>query len=450
MTGLSQRVWLLASVLLIGLLVGPLSAGANAHYTPKSGDQFAYNETVVVGDGTGTYAGYTESTVINGSLSVTSVLPNGTESALYYNADNYQNNSGGQESWTSSGSFTFSAGTFEYVQGTDNQTGYTSPVFVWFYMNNSLSAGSTFTLLNSGMKVVTTSYNFNLETPAGSFVKAIFAEGNGSYQRDDAYGMFNATYNWKAYFDPSTGFIIGYVYTEQDSDGVGDGFTYVDTLSVTHTSYPLTPGAAPLGAPTGVAATPVNSTQINLAWTNPSGSVTDNHVYEYSGSSCSGPATPVDLGRVATAYSTAGLASSSTYSFEVTASSSAGEGPRSACVSATTAAASSSSSGSGGLSSTWILLIVLLVVIVVVVIIAVAISRSRRNHPLPKHSATGRMTYTLPPMGPPPPGVHLTPMDQPAVQQIIIKETVKVNCRYCGALIDSTVEKCPFCGAART
>jgi len=84
------------------------------------------------------------------------------------------------------------------------------------------------------------------------------------------------------------------------------------------------------------------------------------------------------------------------------------------------------------------------------VIIALLVARSRRRHPLPQHSGTGQVAYTPPPMGPPPPGIHLTPSGQPAVQQIVIKETVKVNCRYCGNLIDSTAEKCPFCGAART
>ncbi|TMI68503.1 zinc-ribbon domain-containing protein [Candidatus Bathyarchaeota archaeon] len=32
----------------------------------------------------------------------------------------------------------------------------------------------------------------------------------------------------------------------------------------------------------------------------------------------------------------------------------------------------------------------------------------------------------------------------------MIKEVVKVKCKYCGALIDSTVQACPFCGAPRT
>lgn len=352
------RVVTLSVLLLFGLFAGPLAGVTGAHYTPERGDQFAYNETVVLNDGTGPdYTGYTELSVTNGSVAVTGVLPNGTESAFYYNANSYENNTGGHYSWTSSGRFTFSASTFRYVSGTDNQTGYVSP-YVWFFMNDSLPLGATFYLLNSEFSVVTTSYNFALETAAGSYVKAIFGEGNGSYERDDSYGVFLATYNWKVYFDPATGYIIGYVYTEKDTNNTtGDGFTLTDTLAVTHTSYPLTAGTAP---------------------------------------------------------------------------------PPPA-----------SSSGSPG--TDWTLVaVVLVVIVVVIVVISLAISRSRRRATLPKHSATGQITYVAPPVGPPPAGVRLSPSDQPAVQQIVIKETVKVNCRYCGALIDSTAERCPYCGAART
>ena len=174
----------------------------------------------MVGSGVGDYQGYTDSTVINGSVGVTAVLPNGTDSAFYYNANTYANNQGANEHWISSGQFVFSPVTFLYVNGTDNQTGYTNP-YVWFFMNNSLSAGATLSLLKSQFAVVTTSDNYALETTAGTYVKAIFVEGNGSYVRDDWYGAFTAAYNWKAYFDPLTGYIIGYVYTEQDSNASG-------------------------------------------------------------------------------------------------------------------------------------------------------------------------------------------------------------------------------------
>jgi hypothetical protein len=345
----------LLTLTVLVLLVGLSFGAASAHYTPVSGNRFTYDERIALTNGVGNYSGYSESTAVNGSLWVTAVAANGTESASYYNANSYQNNQGSQQSWTSSGKFTFSATTFLYVNGTDNQSGYVNP-YVWFFMDNSLAPGATFYLLNSPMTVVTTDANYDLGTPAGGWVKAIFAEGNGSYQRNDVYGVFTATYNWKAYFDPSTGYIIGYVYTEQDSDGAGDGFTLTDTLGVTDTSYALTPGVA-----------------------------------------------------------------------------------------------ESSSSSSGTAVSSWMLLVIVLVIVVVIIAVAaLAISRSRRRAPIPRHSPTGQVTFAPPPAGPPPPGISLTPSGQPPVQQIIIKETVKVNCRYCGSLIDSTAEKCPFCGATRS
>jgi hypothetical protein len=425
-----------ALILALGLLlVASVLGTAGPHYVPQPMDGFAYNETIVVGDGVGDYNGYTESTVINGSLNVTAVASNGTDSAFYYNADTYTNSTGAYQHWISSGRFTFSADTFLYVSGTDNQTGYTNPN-VWFFMNNSLSAGATLSLLNSQFTVVSTSDNYALNTAAGTYVKAIFIEGNGSYERDDSYGQFAATYNWKAYFDPSTGYIIGYVYTEQDSNASGDGFTLVDSLAVTHTSYRLTPGVAPpstyavtfteTGLPSGASwsvdleGVPGTSTTSVVQFSEVNGS------YSYTVPVISGYTSDPSSGTIPVA------GGSVNQPIAFTPSSGSGSG--------------SSGSGSGLLT----LVVVLVVVIIIIVVIVVLVARSRRNHPLPKHSVTGRPSYTPPPMGPPPPGIHLTPSGQPAVQQIVIKETVKVNCRYCGALIDSTVEKCPFCGATRS
>ncbi|MBO0888512.1 zinc ribbon domain-containing protein [Candidatus Bathyarchaeota archaeon] len=96
-----------------------------------------------------------------------------------------------------------------------------------------------------------------------------------------------------------------------------------------------------------------------------------------------------------------------------------------------------------GPSQLFFLIIGLLLIFAIIVIIAVvtfAVSRSRRR--LPRH------VYPQVPVAPP--TVDLTPKQQPPVQQIVVKEIVKVKCRYCGALIDSTVQACPFCGAPRT
>jgi hypothetical protein len=340
------------------LLLIPFAGTAGAHYSPRGGDAFSYVETYALNGGTGNYTGYSESTATNGSVWVTAVAANGTESASYYNLNSYHNSTGASSQWNEAGRFTFSDVTFLYVNGTDNQTGYSNP-YVWFLMDNSLAAGATFYVLNSELTVVSTNTSYHLGTAAGTYVRTIFAEGNGTFQRNDVYGVFTATYNWKAYFDPSTGYVVGYVYTEQDSDGSGDGFTIMDTLAVTSATYPL--AAAPPPSP-------------------------------------------------------------------------------------------SSSAGTG-----WLVWLVVGIVLVVVILVVIAVAlRARRRAPLPTHSARGQVQFPSagppppPPVGPAPPPISLTPSGQPAVQQLIIRETVKVNCRFCGNLIDSTVEKCPFCGAART
>ena len=203
------------------------------------------------------------------------------------------------------------------------------------------------------MTVESTSYSYYLPSQNRN-VNTIFAQGTSSYDRNDEYGQFTAAYTWKAYFDPTTGYIIGYQYVEHDTSPSGDGFTWTDNLYVTSTSYSLT------------------------------------------------------------------------------------------------AATSSSSGGNSGTILNVELIAAIVLVIVVVVIIIIALSRrSRRSRRrLPKHSPT--QEYSPPPSPPPAPQIDLTPKQQPPVQQIVIKEVVKVKCRYCGALIDSTAQTCPICGAPRT
>jgi hypothetical protein len=334
----------------------PVALGLGTEYTPAAGDNFHYAESVMLNDGAGNYTGYTETTFVNGSISVTATAPNGTESASYQNSNHWVSNQGGHESWTAAGTFTFSALTYLYVDGTDNQTGYTPPVYVWFLMDRALPEGATFYMLNSQLSVVSTNYSYDLG--GTRYVSTLYTEGTGSYQRDDDYGAFTASYTWQAYFDPTTGYIVGYLYTEHDSDFAGDGFTWTDTLYVTSTSYTLTPGSAP---------------------------------------------------------------------------------------------ATSSSS----LLSTTLLIVIAVVVVLVIVIALVAwlVSRSRKNRPrpLPQHATPGTIGFGSPPSPPyaPTPGappIHLTPSQQP-IPQVVLRETVKVQCRYCGALIDVTDKVCPNCGA---
>jgi len=347
-------------VVLLPLLVLAAPAGASAsagHYLPQAGDGFHYTESWFLNAGTGNYSGYSEYSFINGSVGVTGTAPNGTDAATYSNVDTWGNVTGSYYGWTSSGTFTFSAATFRYVHNTDNQTGYVDPS-VWFYVNNSVAAGGSVTLLNTPSTVVATDYAYPFAASSTGYVSTIWTVGNGTFSRNDIYGAFQASYSWSSYFDPSTGYVVGYSYVEHDVNGA-NGFTITDTLRVTSTTYPLTSVAGTSG---GTASS--------------------------SGSTIS---EPLLIGAV-----------------------------------------------------------IVVVVVVVIVIIAILASRSRRPR-IPQHSATGNLGFgpAPPPMGSPPP-VRLTPSGQPAVQQIVIRETVKVPCRYCGTLMDSTATVCPNCGAPRT
>jgi hypothetical protein len=338
-------------VIALLLSLALFSVQAFAAYVPHQGDYFSYYEVQNLGSGTGDYSGYTEQTIINGSEAINGVTANGTVSAYYSYSYDFSSSSGSTETGGSSGNFTFSSNNFLYINGTDDQTRYVNPT-VWFCMDNSIPEGGTFTLLNTLMTVKSTNYSYFLPSQNRS-VYAIYAQGKSSYERNDVYGQFTATYTWDTYFDPSSGYIIGYDYTEHDTNPSGTGFTYTENLYINSASYPLT--TAPTASPNGSS----------------------------------------DLMKDA--------------------------------------------------------LYIAAIVIIIAIILIIIYAASRRRRRLPKHPSQ-QPVYTPPsepPSPPPPQDINLTPK-QPPVQQIVIKEVVKVNCRYCGALIDSTAEKCPFCGAPRS
>jgi hypothetical protein len=341
----------LRSLVFIALLLSLalFSVHAFATYVPHQGDYFSYYEVQKLGSGTGDYSGYTEQTIINGTENVNGVAANGTVYAYYSYSWSFSNTTVSSETGSTSGNYTFSSNNFHYINGTDDETGY---VNVWFCMDNSTPEGGTFNLLNTTMTVMSKNYSYYLPSQNRN-VYAIFAQGSSSYQRNDVYGQFTATYTWNTYFDPSSGYIIGYNYTEYDTNSSGTGFTYTDNLYINSASYARALTTAPATSPGG------NSDLVEDA-----------------------------------------------------------------------------------------LLIAALVIIIAVILIILYLASRRRR--LPKHPSQ-QPVYRPPSEPPPPPSpqdIDLTPKQAP-VQQIVIKEVVKVKCRYCGALIDSTVERCPFCGAPR-
>lgn len=343
---MTSKKWLIA--LALAFLLAACPVYATSTYTPHGGDYFNYHEVESLSNGAGSYAGYTEQTIVDGKETVNSVDSSGIASASYSYSYTFSNSSGSTETGSKSGDYTFSSTSYLYINGTDDQTGYVNPT-VWFMMDNSIPKGGTFTVLNTVMTVDSRSYSYYLASENRN-INTIFAQGSSNYERNDEYGHFTAAYTWKIYFDPSTGYIVGYSYVEQDTNPSGDGFTWTDNLYVTSTSYALETAT--------------------------------------SGNSGAGTSSP-------------------TLNFGVIAA---------------------------------------IVAVIIIVIAIIAVAFARRKRPLPKHAP--QQEY-VPPPPPSPPEIDLTPKQQPPVQQIVIKEVVKVNCRYCGALIDSTAQTCPVCGAPR-
>lgn len=238
------RAMLLAFFLVAILIVANVRLVSG--YTPHKGDYFNYSETITVNNGGGSYSGYSDQTQVTGMEQTNSV--NGSiVSASYSYSYQYSNSQGVSSSTSMAGDYTWSSNNFTYVNGTDNQVGYAKPIGVWFAINTSLPVGASFAVLNTGFIVLSKNYSLQLPTE-GKYVQTIRAEGTGEYQRDDSYGVFNASYTWYEYFDPSTGYIVGYNYVEQDNgqyQGQAGSFTYTDNLYVTSTSYALTIGSAP-------------------------------------------------------------------------------------------------------------------------------------------------------------------------------------------------------------
>ncbi len=233
-----------APIFVIALLVIFVSStgihSSSALYNPHQGDYFRYSETVELVNGTGNYAGYSEKTITTGGETIDSI--SGNTVAANYSFSYVFTNTTGTQSGSMSGPYTFSDSTFKYINGTDDETSYGGNPYVnpsvWFLINSSLNVDSTFEILNTNMTVKSTNTTFYLPSE-GRYVETMFAQGSGSFQRNDVYGIFSATYTWSAWYDPTTGYIVAYDYIEEDSSSSAS-FVYTDALYVTSSSYSLT------------------------------------------------------------------------------------------------------------------------------------------------------------------------------------------------------------------
>ncbi len=350
---MNHKVFAVAlSILLIALAVAANAKSVSA-YAPQSGDFFYYSETTTVNNGQNSYSGYTDQAQTTGMEKMTTISQSNV-SATYSYSFQYSNNQGLSNSSSSSGSYTWSTSSFTYVKGTDHQVGYTNPIYVWFDMNPSLPVGGTFYVLNTQFTILSKNYSLQLPTEGNKYVQSIQTKGTGQHQRNDSYGLFTASYTWYEYFDPSTGYIIGYNYVEQDNgsyQGQAGSFTYTANLYVTSTSYNLAPANPP----------PVN---------------------------------PIDTLLALAPY----------------------------------------------------LFFALTVVVLSVVVVVYASKRRKRMDTIPEHPPGPATLPSALSSTPLESGIDLGSKPPP---QVVIRDVAKVNCKYCGTLIPTTADTCPYCGGPR-
>jgi len=174
----------------------------------------------------------------------------------------------------------------------------------------------------------------------------------GLLSSDPEWGVFRST-NGGASWDRIAYYPTGIYATpvtmaaSQDTFGKvylglsGDSFVYGQIISNT----PTVPGA-----PSLLTATAASTSEIDLSWLAPSGSITGYSVYRGTAAGAEST-TALATGLTATSYADKGLAQGTTYYYKVTASNNTGMGPNSAEASATTLAPTMSLAMASGASS---------------------------------------------------------------------------------------------------
>lgn len=225
--------------LIVTIIIAAIAIGANSAYafSPQVGDSFKYYEAQDLGNGTGTYDGYWEHTIVTGGEQMNSVT-NGVVAANYSYSWTFTNSSGSHTTGGQAQPFTYSASNFGYITGSDqeNPSIYTNPT-VWFAMHNDLPIGAKFQSLNTQMTIMSKNFSYYLPS-LNKNVVTIFASGTGTFHRNDIYGDFSAPYTFNEYFDPTTGYIVAYTYSEHDGNNDAT-FDYHENFYVTQTSYQL-------------------------------------------------------------------------------------------------------------------------------------------------------------------------------------------------------------------
>ncbi len=235
----SSRSVALGSLVVVLALVLPFAiSGIAAASTPQPGDVFEYDYNTNVDNGGGAYTGYTDSMRSHYRYEVQSVSDD-VVSVLGTGSWTFSASDGTSQSGSDTYTPTFSLATRKYLSGIDSPVKDPTNASVWFWIPTPVSLGQTIPVLDDVLTVTSLSATIWLGAVPYS---AVLLESSGQYTRNDAYGIYTATYRDQYYFDKDTGYIVAERFNEQD---VGDwqgspaNFQYRAQVSVTASSYAI-------------------------------------------------------------------------------------------------------------------------------------------------------------------------------------------------------------------
>jgi RimJ/RimL family protein N-acetyltransferase len=230
----SRRLAVVGSVAVVLALALPLVFSAYvAASPPRADDFFEYEYNTFVDEGAGDYTGYTDSMHSQARYSVGSVVGD-TVTLHGVGTWTFEGSDGTSQSGSTDVTPVFSLSTRQYLSGIDINSTILNPS-VWFWIPSSVSVGKTIPVADEVLTVTSIAATVWLGAMPRS---TVLLEGSGSYTRNDAYGVFAATYHDQYYFDRESGFIVSEQYTEQDTS-FSASFRFRGEVYVRASSYPI-------------------------------------------------------------------------------------------------------------------------------------------------------------------------------------------------------------------
>ena len=211
-------------------------SGVASAASPQPGDFFEYNYNTNVDNGGGIYTGYTDHMTSHYRYEVT-VVSNGVATVTGTGSWSFSASDGTSQSGSDSYTPMFDLTTRKYLSGIDATVSDPANASVWFWIPTPVSLGQTIPVLDDVLTVTSLSATVWLGAVPHS---TVLLESSGQYTRNDAYGVFTATYHDQYFFDKDTGYFVAEHYNEQDTgtfQGTPGDFQYHAQLTITSSSY---------------------------------------------------------------------------------------------------------------------------------------------------------------------------------------------------------------------